>query len=249
MGCIESRSPGNSESQSLKPKFLEILPAPEAAKDQDSEVLSDARGNDIEEYGNNLIYNANWANCIEKPGISVKTKMGSVFNSNIPVTLAFVEFDELIPTKFIMDMLYNPIMRMKWDDTVLEMSLVSKVSENLSIIRLVKKFPFISREFLFKVYIRNHVYESSVSAYSIKSSQIQTSSKYERGEVMFAFTKIMPRSNHTAIVLMQQIDNKLPQKPELANVEFCQWANLFRTKLQKIREADPESQGKVKVDN
>ena len=232
MGCIESRSLPNEEDYKIlsynRHKQFSIISR------EVSDEIKDARAHDIETYSNNLIYNSNWSTYIETTGYSVKIKQGSVFNSNMPVTLAFIDFDELITSDFIIEMLFDIETRKKWDDTVLEFEKISKQSSTISIYRVVKKFPFMPREFIFKACISHATKECSVALYSIKSHLVQENNLFERSEIMFCFIKVLERNSHTAILILQQIDNKLKLKPELLNLaaaEVNQWILLFKAQL------------------
>ena len=229
MGCIGSRN----ETDSLlynKEKLFDIL------RVENNLDIRDTRAHDIEVYGNSLIYNSKWSEHIEDSSFSVKYKLGSVFNSNLPVTLACIDLDEAVPVEFILDMLFNPTKRVKWDETLENISVVSKISSSINVIRIVKKFPFISREFLIKVCVNAGDKECSVAMHSIKFSQQSEEKLHERAELLFGFIKIIGRPNNTAILILQQVDNKLELKPGtagLAATEVSQWIRLFKTQLIK----------------
>ena len=76
--------------------------------------------------------------------------------------------------------------------------------------------------------------ECSVAMHSIKFSQQSEEKLHERAELLFGFIKIIGRPNNTAILILQQVDNKLVLKPGtagLAATEVSQWIRLFKTQL------------------
>ena len=230
MGCIESGTILNeADCKTLtynRDKQFSIV----QSKDINEEIR-DARSHDIETYANNLIYNSNWNSFIETIGYSIKFKIGSVFNSNLPVTLAFIDFDELITIDFILEMLFDTKLREEWDDSIVSYEVLSKLSQSISILRIVKKFPFMPREYIFKVCLNRGVKECSIAMYSVKFHQANDNKRYEKSEILFGFIKILEKKNHTAILILQQIDNKLMLKPELAASEVNQWVLTFKSQL------------------
>ena len=243
MGCCETREkiyPNEYHfSQELtKPVFTPSMVANKHIEvdfedliEEDSQNKGvDLRADDIEIYLSQLISSFNWTTHAEKPDCVIKTKLGSAFNENLPVTLGLLDFGFVVPSKEVINLLYESDLRMSWDQNLESVKLIQN-SPNVFFLRLLKKFPFKSREFILKVVVKTQSNQTSVIYYSVPNKDFPVCEERERGECLFGMAKILERNSSTLFMQIEQVDNKQNPKPSICNLaatELTQWLSVFK---------------------
>ena len=162
MGCCETRSERKDTDLQIKTNSWESynrvsksdsqLDVPQSP-DYPPEILqsTDYSLPFIEDYSVRLIASPRWICYVDDKQITVKSLPSSIYHPRVPVLLGFIDFGCTIPALTISHLVCKD---RSWDSTVLKFIAIES-KEDFHVIRVVKKYPFINREYCTKVFCRD----------------------------------------------------------------------------------------------
>ena len=193
----------------------------------------------IEDYTHEAIKDSEWVSHIEKPDFAIRTRPRTIYGAEVPASLALIDFRSALPAEALVSKLVEPEARTAWDKSIERMDLICGVPTQTSTLRIIKKYPFVCREFIVEATVSTLGKTTTVVMHSISYPESQINQSLVRGEVLFVVYKIIETSSTTLLMCMQQVDNKSGISKLFATLmasELTQWVYSLKKACKGIQE-------------
>lgn len=253
MGCCETRGsflefiPHKSEDKiseldqttdspttTKHAKFDEFLYPADKTEGLTNAIISeqeDRKAHHIENYCLSLLRHKEWNLQLDTQDYIIQVKEGSIFHENLPVAVCYLDFGIHISAREIIDILYQPEIRMSWDTKIKSMKICQKPTENKSTVYYVYEFPMKNREFITKVITASQSNLTRIVYYSCDSEELPHSLSFVPANVLFGFCTIIEKSDNTMMLIAKQEDLSIGIYPGLLgnmSTQFTIWIQGFR---------------------
>lgn len=209
--CLEEASWQPSAPASLQPSPRSSL---HSLLDPLSPQFEDATAREIASLVETLEERRDWKVHTQDSVCVIKSLApGNCLRSKTPVFSVEVHFDSAVPRDQVLQVLYSPPIRLRWDPEVLLME-EREIGTNIWLVYSVTKlpFPFKSRDFSERRILVEGSEAAVVIQYSVGPDKggWETTNRFERAEEHFSLTKVEQAADMTTIQITSQCDLKLP---------------------------------------